>query len=115
MPVKLRPRDLKRTGPTEDEFLRQVLALAKLHGWRRAHFRPARTALGWRTAVSGDGAGFPDLVLLRGKRQVIAELKARRKKPEPAQHEWLAAFDLVGAEVYVWFPEKWPEIESVLQ
>jgi hypothetical protein len=51
---------------TEAEFLAQVLQLAKLCGWLTAHFRPAKTAHGWRTAVQGDGAGWPDLVLLRG-------------------------------------------------
>jgi hypothetical protein len=30
-----------------------VIELAKLRGWRTAHFRPARTAHGWRTAVLG--------------------------------------------------------------
>jgi hypothetical protein len=51
---------------TEAAFLRQVLDLAKLRGWRTAHFRPAQTSRGWRTAVQGDGAGFPDLVGRRG-------------------------------------------------
>jgi len=44
---------------TEAEFLAQVLAYARLHGWRAVHFRAARVGTGWRTAVQGDGAGFP--------------------------------------------------------
>jgi hypothetical protein len=48
------------------------------YGWRAAHFRPARTAKGWRTPVAADGAGFPDLVLVRRTRIVAAELKSGR-------------------------------------
>jgi hypothetical protein len=39
---------------SEREFTSQVLCLAKLCGWRRAHFRPAMTQSGnWVTAMSG--------------------------------------------------------------
>src|SRR5437763_860370 len=62
---------------TEAAFTRQVIALARLRGWRAAHFRPGRTARGWRTPVQGEGVGFLDLVLVRG-RVVWAELKSAR-------------------------------------
>jgi hypothetical protein len=52
---------------------RQVLELAKICGWRTAHFRPAKTSKGWRTPVSGDGAGLPDLILVRPPEIVFAE------------------------------------------
>jgi hypothetical protein len=45
---------------SEAAFTDAVIELARLGGWRVAHFRPARTASGWRTPVQGDGAGFPD-------------------------------------------------------
>ena len=48
-------------------------------GGRVAHFRPPRTVHGWRTAVAADGAGFPDLVMVRGSRLLAAELKSERE------------------------------------
>jgi hypothetical protein len=98
----------------EERFLDMVLALARLRSWRVAHFRPARTLRGWRTAVQGDGRGFPDAVLLRGPRMVVAELKVGKGKPTAEQLLWLAAFRLAGAESYCWKPEDWPLIERVL-
>jgi hypothetical protein len=100
---------------TEAAFTAQVLALAKLTGWRSAHFRPARTAAGWRTAVQGDGAGFPDLVLLKEPWLVVAELKRSPREDVPqAQRDWLQAFFTVGAYCYLWTPEDWKQIEDVL-
>jgi hypothetical protein len=67
-----------------------VIEAAHVYGWRCAHFRPARTRHGWRTAVAADGAGFPDLVLIHpGRREIIArELKASGlAKPSREQSE----------------------------
>lgn len=100
---------------TEAEFTDQVLQLAKLRCWLRAHFRPALTVNGWRTAVQGDGNGFPDLVLLRSRTLLVAELKVGKNKPTDEQEAWLAAFRLTGARVYVWRPEDFKEIERVLE
>lgn len=100
---------------SEAEFLKQVIAYAKLYGWRVAHFRPAKTQAGnWVTAVQGDGKGFPDLLLLRDREQVAAELKVGRNKTTQEQYDWLAAFTLAGVNAYVWYPKDWPEIERVL-
>lgn len=100
---------------TEREFQSQVLGLAKIFHWRRAHFRAARTAKGWRTPVEADGKGWPDLTLVKGQRLVFAELKRDGEKPSPEQEAWLEALRRVpGVEVYVWTPKGWPEIERVL-
>lgn len=48
----------------ERDYQNTILGAAKATGWRTAHFRASRTKYGWRTAVAGDGAGFPDLVLV---------------------------------------------------
>jgi hypothetical protein len=59
-----------------------VIDLPHLLGWRAAHFRPARTATGWRTPVAADGAGFPDLVPAKSGLPVIfAETKRERRPP----------------------------------
>jgi len=70
----------------------QIIELAHYHGWRVAHFRPARTEKGWRTPVSADGKGFPDLVLLRDKRMLVIECKGFRGYPSKDQRAWLEAF-----------------------
>jgi hypothetical protein len=102
---------------TERELTDAVLELARLLGWRCAHFRPARTARGWRTAVQGDGAGFPDLVLVRGERILYRELKTERGKLRPEQEAWLSALRAAGADAGVWTEADWRcgAIESALR
>jgi hypothetical protein len=99
---------------SENGFQAQVEQLAKLYGWRVAHFRPARTARGWRTPVSGDGAGWPDLILVRGRRIVAAELKGDGGKLRPEQAAWLAALAEAGVECHTWRPAAWDEIVATL-
>jgi len=92
----------------EETLQSLVLELAQVKGWRRAHFRPARTAKGWRTPVMGDGAGFPDLLLLRGNCGLAIELKAQDGHLSSAQAEWLAAFAVIpGFRGGVWRPMDW--------
>jgi hypothetical protein len=101
---------------TEAEFIDQVLQLAKLHGWRRAHFRPARTRKGYRTPVQGDGKGFPDLVLIHEERGlfIAAECKVGNNRASPEQKAWLRAFRSVGAQTFVWWPKDWAVIVKLL-
>jgi hypothetical protein len=77
-----------------------ILQAAPILGWRTAHFRPARTARGWRTAVAGDGKGFPDLVAVHpvAHRVVFVELKAHKGKLAAAQESWAAWLIQAGAE-----------------
>lgn len=89
---------------------------AHVLGWLVAHFRPAHTKKGWRTPVSADGKGFPDLVLVHpGKRRLIfAEMKGKRGKTTPEQAVWLQCLDTVAAatpvvEVHLWTPIDWPD------
>jgi len=101
---------------TEEAFLGQVIDLAHLYGWRVAHFRPARTKYGWRTAVAGDGAGFPDCVLVRPPRLIFAELKSENGKVQPKQQEWLDILaQCPGAEVYLWRPSDFEQIVDILR
>lgn len=102
---------------TENEFLRQVLGLAKLYKWRSAHFRPGMNRRGvWQTAVAGDGKGFPDLVLIRGDTLLAIELKVGRNKVEPEQQVWLDAFSGVpGCYAMEWRPQMWDQIAGILE
>src|SRR5262249_13233745 len=100
----------------EDGFRQQVMALAKLYGWRRVHFRPARAVRGrWVTAVEGDGVGFPDVQMLRGPHQLVTELKVDEGRLTADQDAWLKAFSAAGVPAYAWRPEDWPEIERVIR
>lgn len=104
-----------KTG-SERSFTDAVLKLARLRGWRCHHGRPAMLSSGaWRTAIQGD-AGFPDLVLVRKGRCIIAELKVGNGKPTTAQESWLVAFkDVPGIEARLWYPTNWDEIETMLK
>lgn len=102
------------THETEAGFTTAVMQLAKLHGWRAVHFRPARTDKGWRTAFQGD-AGFPDCVLVRGPRLIFAELKSAKGRVAPEQTEWLLRLGGAGAEAYIWRPADWETIQEKLR
>ena len=84
-----------------------VIDLAHAFNWRVAHFRPALTAKGWRTPVSADGAGWPDLILCKGKRIIAAELKSARGKFTVAQVDWFQALAEAGVATIEWRPADW--------
>jgi len=114
--IAVGPRVIPPIEQNEADLLGQVLQLAKVFGWARAHFRPAKTEHGWRTAVQGDGAGFPDLILVRPPRLVVAELKAARGRLEADQQQWLDWFRSVpGVDVHVWRPADWDLIVATLR
>ena len=98
---------------SEAVFQAQVIELARLNGWRLCHFRPALSAKGWRTPMAGD-VGFPDLVLLKGDKLIVAELKSESGKLGPGQVEWLAAFASAWVTTAVWRPSDMPLIASIL-
>ena len=107
---------------TEAQFQRSVIELAQLNGWKVAHFRPAQNGRGnWRTPVAADGAGFPDLVLVRD-RVIFAELKTDRGRVRPEQQAWLDALTEARVkaqtsgvlDVVIWRPKDWPDILATL-
>jgi hypothetical protein len=99
---------------TEDELLTAIIDLAHAYAYRIAHFRPAMTAHGWRTPVSADGKGFPDLVLVGRGRVVFAELKSEDGVLRLDQRGWINALRESGAEVYVWRPADLPQLPEIL-
>ena len=82
--------------------------VARIYHWLVAHFRPAKTAKGWRTPVSADGRGFPDLVMVhhRWNRMLCAELKGTGGRTTIAQETWLMSMPS-WCETYVWTPKEW--------
>jgi len=99
---------------SEDELMACVVGtkshpgLARIYAWKIAHFRPAMTTRGMRTPVSADGAGFPDLVMIKQRRLLVVELKSSNAGRIPfEQIAWLQAFRDAGAEAWIWRPEHW--------
>src|SRR5712691_11724692 len=104
-----------KTAADEQSFQAVVVEVARLAGWRVAHFRAARTEAGWKTPVTADGAGWPDLVLVRPPRLVFAELKSDTGKVRPQQTEWLDVLRLLPqAETFLWRPCDWDSIVETL-
>jgi hypothetical protein len=89
---------------SEDDLLGTVLDMASTLGVRTAHFRPAQTAQGWRTAVSGDGKGFPDLVLVGALGVLFRELKSATGQMSGEQRAWLRMLTGAGQDAAVWRP-----------
>ena len=97
----------------EKDWQRDIIRLARTLGWTCAHFRPAQTTKGWRTAVAADGAGFPDLVLVRD-RVLFVELKNEKGRMTDEQLEWRAALEVAGAEYHMWRPDDLDDAMAVL-
>lgn len=96
----------------ESELQTCVIDLAHALNYRVAHFRAAQTQKGWRTAVSADGRGFPDLVIAKPGRLIFAELKSSVGLLTDPQREWLSVLD----NAYLWTPKDWPQpIQSILE
>lgn len=101
---------------SEAAWQRQVEEIAAAYGWLAYHAPDNRpvTARSGRRYVQRVTPGFPDLVLLKDDRLIVAELKTERGRLSPEQKVWLAAFTSVGAEVTVWRPRNLPEVIRVL-
>lgn len=97
--------ELLKAKPTEKQFMAQVIKLATMFDWICYHTHDSRRSV----------AGFPDLVMLKGTRMIVAELKVGKGRVRPEQQLWLDRFTLVGAEVFVWTEQHWPVIQRVLQ
>ena len=76
-----------------------------------SHFRPARTKEGWRTAVSYDGHGFPDLCCGRRGQVVFLEVKSQRGQMRDGQQEWIDALP----NAYIVRPSDWDNVQELLR
>ena len=97
-----------------------MIDFARLNGWAVVVIRAMRTVrpngtVQWITPFGADGKGFFDTVFVR-ERVVFAELKFRKdRKRSPEQDIWAGRMLKAGQEVYLWFPQHWPQIEEVLK
>lgn len=98
---------MTKTAPelalSESAWQSRVIGLARLYGWLCVHMRPARTAKGWRTPYEGD-LGLPDLILARGGRVLLVELKTDTGRTTAQQDAWLTALGECGR---LWRPRDW--------
>ena len=95
---------------SEAQLQDAIVDLARLRGWKVAHFAPARTDKGHRTPCRYDAEGWPDLVICREPTSVYRpgiyivpcnevlywEVKSEKGKVSAAQQAWL---DVLGGRV----------------
>jgi len=96
------------TGPldqiSEKEWQATVIEAAKACGWKHYHtYRSQRSV-----------AGFPDLILIRGRELIVVEIKRQHGKVSKPQQEWLSLFEGAGVPTFVWRPSHWEQIQSIL-
>lgn len=82
---------------SERQLMTAVLELAGLFGWRSYHTHDSRRST----------PGFPDLVMVRGPRLLLVELKTEKGRLAPAQLQWLDDLTATSAEVFTWRPAQW--------
>lgn len=97
--------------PLEKEWQQEVVKAAHLLGYTVAHFRPAMTKHGMRTAVAADGAGFPDLELVGRGRIIHRELKRNNGRVSVDQAAWGERINANGGDWAVWRPR---DLESIV-
>lgn len=106
---------------SEDQLQDAVIEMAHRFKWRVAHFRPVRIqrrdgSVYYQTPVQADGAGFPDLVLVRD-RVLWVELKSEEGRLSVEQQDWMFALGAADQERHIWRPVHWRDgtIEEVLR
>jgi hypothetical protein len=87
---------------TEAQLLETIREAAAIGSWLLYHTRDSR----------GSAAGFPDLVLVRGKRVIFAELKTEYGKATHEQLHWLITLRSAGQEAKLWRPS---DLDAILR
>lgn len=92
---------------TEADLQRTVIEAAQWNGWKVVHIRASEISKGrWSVPYEGD-KGLPDLILAKGGRVLLAELKSASGKPTKDQVAWL---DEAGDHGRLWYPDMLREI-----
>jgi hypothetical protein len=93
---------------TEKALQDAVYDCARRLGWMAYHVFDARRST----------PGFPDLLLIRPPRLIVAELKTEKGRLSAFQEAWLDKFRAIdGVETYIWKPTDWlsGEVERILR
>lgn len=101
----------------EADFQRMVVDMARKLGWTvfslpRSAGVSARTG---KVVSYVTSEGWPDLVLWRGTKAILRELKSDKGKVSPAQQAVGDGLLLAGWDWSVWRPRDWLEIEATLR
>lgn len=90
---------------SEAAFQTLVVDLARWLGWACWHDNDSRR----------NDAGWPDLVLVRDERMIVAELKTERGRLRAEQAYWMRLLLRVqGVEYRLWRPRDWETIVRTL-
>ena len=90
-PSGLPPNDSSK----EEDLLKRVRSLARLHGWLCYHTYDSRRS----------EPGFPDVVATNGQRVLFAELKNKTGKVTREQQQWLELLAHAQTiDVHLWRP-----------
>jgi VRR-NUC domain len=108
---RLTPQEKQWREISEKAFQKQIMDLARMYGWRVAHFSDSRKQVKPGVFVGdADAAGFPDLFLIRPPEILVIEVKKELGKTTDIQEEWLADFRACGIEAFVARPSTFDEI-----
>lgn len=105
---------------SETAWQKQVVNGAETLGWHIFHDSATNRPRKCRqckafTPGPRNVKGFPDLLMLKGRRMVVAELKDEYGAVSPEQQAWLDWFRAIpGCEVYVWRPRDSNEVTRIL-
>ena len=115
---------------SEKEWQAKVVEYARAVGWKVWHFHDSRRDIGGgRMVGDADSGGFPDLVIVRGRRLIFAELKSQKGKVTEVQWQGLQALMAVAVVtklvldgpghrpqvvVQIWRPGDWETVMEVL-
>jgi len=91
----------------EKDFQKAVVKLFQDNGWKVAAFNETGRRT-WKGNI-----GWPDLVVMRGKRAIAFELKYGKNNPSHEQEQWALSFRLAGLTHYTCWPEHWNLIERI--
>ena len=104
---------------SEESWQQTLIALLHAFHFKVAHFRPARVMIKgqetYRTPVSADGKGFPDILAARKGRLVAIEVKGETGSMTPEQEDWLNVLASAGAETYVARPSDFDYLKEALR
>jgi hypothetical protein len=91
---------------SETKFQAEIYELAKKFGWLYYHTHRSDKS----------PSGFPDCIMLRGQRMIVAELKSQEGIVSETQQQWLNAFAAIhGNEVWVWRPDDFSDIVEIMK
>lgn len=115
MPRRLTDEERAFRAESEKAFQKRIMDLARMYGWRVAHFHDSRRQVRPGVFVGdADAKGYPDLTLVRPPELIFIEVKAELGKTTPEQEEWLGLLAASGFETFVVRPSGWGVVEKRL-